>query len=315
MLSPDGQWIAYLSLPTGVASTTIDEQYLREAPYNIWIMNTETRESHRVAGDDNNTTIERGIPVWSPDSKQLMWVEKQRRQLHAQVIIYDRTTQLTQTLIDQFDPITSGERQYLPTLKWSPNGISYLRDTNDGHSILVVYRTLSGAVPPKTLTLSTQSNTAIIDHIWVKHGDNNQIAVVDLQGNWLVIDPTIMRQEPLTDLPTLVLRNDEDALSLTPYFIDEQGGRNFSWQITVDGIRSDLSHSSDTLSLDGLPAIASDGSSVAWTGYSALGETSLYNFVTRSNTVTTILSGSRVVGAPVPITVVGAPTHWIIRTN
>lgn len=311
VVSPDGQWIAYLSLPEAITSANIDEQFLRETPHNIWIMNTRTRDFARVAGDNNNTSIERGIPVWSPDSTQLMWVEKQRNNLTAQVVIYDRVNQSRRVLIEQFNPSISGGQQFLPALRWSSDGISYMRSTDDGQSILFVYRTLSGAVPPETITLSTQSSTAIIDHIWVNNGSNEQIVVVDLQGNWSVIDPTVMQQSSLNNPPSLVLRNNPGALALTPYVRTGQGGRSFSWRVTVGGTQRDLNYSSDTLSLESLPAIAADGRSVAWTSYPALGETALYHYFLDTSTISNIRSGSNILGAPAPSSVIGAPTQWV----
>ncbi|WP_189071048.1 PD40 domain-containing protein [Deinococcus radiotolerans] len=73
VVSPDGQWVLYLSLPQWV----VGGGYL---PTNVWVMNLRTRVAHRLADQPAPSTPEgpyicRDLLVWSSDSRSAAWVE------------------------------------------------------------------------------------------------------------------------------------------------------------------------------------------------------------------------------------------------
>lgn len=84
-LSPNGQYVAYGSFPdwlverdlAGVEPINIDTH----PPTNIWVMEVATRTFTRIATQDTPPindffgAIRRTQPIWSPDSRQLAWLE------------------------------------------------------------------------------------------------------------------------------------------------------------------------------------------------------------------------------------------------
>jgi hypothetical protein len=85
IVSPDGHYIAYGSLPELLvqldATGGYPINYDQHPPTNIWIMDTATRESTRIADQPEQIAGEearfsrRSDPVWSPDSTQIAWIE------------------------------------------------------------------------------------------------------------------------------------------------------------------------------------------------------------------------------------------------
>ena len=85
IVSPDGRYIAYGSLPKLLVELDATGEYPinydQHPPTNIWIMDTTTRESTRIADQPEQIAGEaprfshRSDPVWSPDSTQIAWIE------------------------------------------------------------------------------------------------------------------------------------------------------------------------------------------------------------------------------------------------
>ena len=82
VLSPDGQYIAYLSAPRSVVSDILaNGARSGPPPANVWVIKVATGETVQVADQpatanfDAGGYINRPTPAWSPDSKQLAWLE------------------------------------------------------------------------------------------------------------------------------------------------------------------------------------------------------------------------------------------------
>lgn len=84
VLSPDGQYLAYGSLPELLidldASGAFPINYDQHPPTNIWLMDIAARNFERIADQpaqtgDSPHLIRRTTPVWSPDSTKLAWLE------------------------------------------------------------------------------------------------------------------------------------------------------------------------------------------------------------------------------------------------
>ncbi len=111
--SPDGKWIAYLSDRTG-------EQELYLMPQDG--MGKEVR----VTSDG---TMFRLQPVWSPDSKKLLYADKSLR------LFYVDTDEKKPVLIDQ------GKYSDLTDYSWSPDSqwVSYAKAAGNGYNVLYLY--------------------------------------------------------------------------------------------------------------------------------------------------------------------------------
>jgi hypothetical protein len=86
VISPDGRYIAYGSLPELLveldAAGSYPINYDQHPPTNIWIMEIATHEFTRIAeqpqqveGEEFPRFNRRSNPVWSPDSQRLAWLE------------------------------------------------------------------------------------------------------------------------------------------------------------------------------------------------------------------------------------------------
>lgn len=83
ILSPDGRYVAYLSVSTFYLDlmNAGDDLALSGTPkMNVWIWDLTTGEFTRIANqpadaDSADDGIHRSRPVWSPDSTKLAWVE------------------------------------------------------------------------------------------------------------------------------------------------------------------------------------------------------------------------------------------------
>ena len=82
VLSPDGDYVAFLSTPTAVVND-IAANGARSGvtPANVWIMHTFYGYAVRVADQPTGASYDKGgfimrpTPAWSPDSKHLAWLE------------------------------------------------------------------------------------------------------------------------------------------------------------------------------------------------------------------------------------------------
>lgn len=73
VVSPDGQWVVYLSTPEWV----VGGGYL---PTNVWLMNLRTRVARRLAdqpvyASQDGPFVCRDLLVWSGDSQRVAWLE------------------------------------------------------------------------------------------------------------------------------------------------------------------------------------------------------------------------------------------------
>jgi hypothetical protein len=89
ILSPDGRYIAYGSLPERLVELDAAGEYMIDywmhPPTNIWVMEIATREFTRIAeqpaqpevidGELRYSFSKRSNPVWSPDARKIAWLE------------------------------------------------------------------------------------------------------------------------------------------------------------------------------------------------------------------------------------------------
>jgi tricorn protease len=111
--SPDGKWIAYISDRTGE-----DEVYLKAQD--------GAGPEVRVTSDG---TMFRFNPMWSPDSKKLMFADKAVR------LFYVDINEKKPVLIDQ------GKVQDITDYSWSPDSqwIAYAKGVDNGNSVIDLY--------------------------------------------------------------------------------------------------------------------------------------------------------------------------------
>lgn len=68
--SPDGKWVAYLSVPEFALKYAQNDTFT-----NVWLMNLKTKKSTRIGGDATKDFARRGALLWSADNKAVAWVK------------------------------------------------------------------------------------------------------------------------------------------------------------------------------------------------------------------------------------------------
>jgi hypothetical protein len=324
ILSPDGTQIAYLSMPTAVVETGPAGEYLISTPQNMWIMDTGSRAFQRVAGRDDNTTVMRGVPVWSPDSTRLLWTEftLSSNASAGRVMVYDRLTDQVSEIISDLPLGFQDAGIFLPTFRWSPAGASRLlftyNNVGDGLSILEIYRPDQPQAAPASLVLGDvdDPDSLAIGHVWVDAGGGDwRVAVLTVGGTWSLIDPARLNRTPLTTPPSLVLADNPSALALQPNLIPLASGWEIQWQAlrpdgsVAAGIRT------TSLSPDGVPAIAPDGESFAWYDSLTNPDLTLYWQRADGSAPQVVAVDDARTGFSFPVNVTGGPTRWILTGN
>jgi hypothetical protein len=105
-LSPDGRMVAYQSVPEAIVNQLGADGYFFDydvdAPSNIWLMNVATLDAVRIAEPQPGSSAIgagdlRSKPVWSPDSRQIAWLEFEpvTDRLAGQLVVYNVETQAT----------------------------------------------------------------------------------------------------------------------------------------------------------------------------------------------------------------------------
>lgn len=81
-VSPDGEWLAYLSMSQAAVSAMTQGQAINVYTIaNIWLLNPFTEEAIQITEQPQNATIKSGdlinrySPVWSPDGTSIAWIE------------------------------------------------------------------------------------------------------------------------------------------------------------------------------------------------------------------------------------------------
>jgi Tol biopolymer transport system component len=71
VLSPDGERIAYRSVPASITSLSDPGERLYEGSYNVWVITSDYSQAWQLTSSEE----QRGVPVWSPDSQKVAFNE------------------------------------------------------------------------------------------------------------------------------------------------------------------------------------------------------------------------------------------------
>ncbi len=319
ILSPDGTTIAYLS----TSAAFVDQhkagtatQTGGSAPANIWIMDVATQAFTLIADQTgaSATGILRSLPNWSPDSRQLLWLEIDpglQALEAARLKLRDFDTGATTTLASNVDLGFQGSNIRMPSLRWGAGGIARLHFDYPGDGAnpflhIQFYDASSGALTQFDLGLNESRDNSVRDFLWVEHLGRSLMAL-QIQDYWELIDPQTGARSRLSEPPRMQTRNAAGGLQLIPRSVATAGGDwRIHWHATRGGGALDTGYRSARVNRNNRPAIAPDGERIAWPDAQGIdswqigGGRQLFE-----------ASSSWAFPIPQPFGVVWAPTKWV----
>jgi hypothetical protein len=150
VLSPDRQHIAYRSVPSSITSLPDPGPRLGEHNYNIWVIATDGTQARQLTSSE----LWRGVPVWSPDSQRVAFVEG------------------SEGLLVEIQVDTQERRENVRGASWpryrpDGNGIAYI--TMEGGLVwLDNTGTVHSVIPAETLP----ENIRVLDFDWLPDSEH-----------------------------------------------------------------------------------------------------------------------------------------------
>ena len=323
ILSPDGTKLAYLS-----ASEAFVEQWLAGSapqsggtpPADIWVMDLAA-ETYALVADQSGASEAgylRSLPVWSPNSQQLAWIE-----IDPQVQATNAATLQVQeigtgnrfALASPLDLGTQGNNIRLPSLRWGPGGIARLLFTTlhegeDPVLFIQFFNVETGALTQYDLGLNPSRDNTVRDFIWVNHLGNSQLAL-QIQDYWEVLNPHDGSRARLLDPPRLKNRAISGAMHLIPASVaNNSGDWDIHWYATSGANLFNTGYDSPRINRNYLPAISPDGTTMAWHNGDHISSWNI-GLAEGNRAQLSDASHRRSFPIPEPVSVVWAPTEWV----
>lgn len=326
ILSPDGGKIAYLSttadfvrqFKAGAATRTGGA-----APANVWVMDVAT-EAFTLVADQSGasaTGILRSLPNWSPDSRQLVWLQLDpglQALDAAQLRLHNLDSGQALTLVSNVDLGYQGSNIRMPSLRWGAGGIARLHfdfPSGGGNPYLHIqfYDAHNGALTQYDLGLNASRDNAVRDFIWVDHLGRSLMAL-QIKDYWDLIDPPTGERSRLADPPRLQTQDQAGAYQLTPRSVaDGQGDWRIHWGATDDNVDIDSDYFSYRVNRNNRPALSPDGMRMAWQDADRV---NIWDIASASGSRPLFEAGSSwAFPIPQPFGLVWAPTKWATTGN
>jgi len=230
-VSPDGKWLAYLSMSQAAVSAMIQGQAMNVYTLaNIWLLNPYTEEAIRIAEQPQNATyangnlIGRGSPVWSPDGASVAWIEDDV--LGERVAIYTLSSKSTTTFPLNLPPgCCEGASS---ELFFGRSGIAITNQEGTPtttNEVIYVFNTLG-----QQLAKITSGGNFSIRVGWLADGNNEYLGGYDMNGVLTGVDP-LGNPQLVTpqSYPEMYNPNAPDGLSAYPVKYPSQ------WALTRHG--------------------------------------------------------------------------------
>lgn len=277
ILSPDGSKIAFLSLSSDFVAqfeAGATERAGGAAPANIWIMDAAS-ETFTLIADQSGASaagILRSLPNWSPDSRQLAWLQLDAGAQtldEAALLLYDLDSGAPSTLVANVDLGFQASDIRMPSLRWGDGGIAWLHFdfANGGRNPFLHIQFLdptSGEMKQYDLGLNETRDNSVRDFMWVKHLGRSLMAL-QIQNYWDAIDPQDGSRSRLSAPPRLQNRNSAGGLQLIPHAVEgARGGWVIHWHASSGVNTFDTGYRSARVNRNVRPALSGDGMAMAW---------------------------------------------------
>lgn len=322
ILSPDGSKIAYLSTAANFVAqfeAGAAPQTGGTAPSDIWIMDIAT-ESSRLIADQSGASaagILRSLPNWSPDSRQIAWLQLDpglQSLEAAQLKLHNISTASSSTLAAAVDLGFQGDNIRLPSLRWGDGGIARLHfdyPSEGANPFLIIqfFDPASGAMTQYDLGLNASRDNTVRDFIWVNHLGRSLMAL-QIKNYWDLIDPRDGTRHRLSDPPRLQNRQRAGGMQLIPLSVaDDSGNWLIHWQATDGASNYDTGYKSYRVNRNNRPGLSSDGARLAWQNADRV---SAWQFGQGDSGSPLVEASSRwAFPIPQPFGLVWAPTEWV----
>ena len=274
ILSPDGSLIAYLSTTDDFVSrwtAGTASQTSGTAPANIWVMETATEQFTLIADQSAASAagILRSLPVWSPDSRRLAWlqIDPNLQALTAATLqIHNLDTGITSTLVAGIDLGVQDSNIRMPSLRWGDGGIARLLFTYPEGGLtpflyIEFYDATTGTLSRYNLNLNESLDNSVRDLEWVEHLGRSLLAL-QIQDYWELIDPLDGARARLADPPRLKNRFLSGGIELIPASVaSASGGWDLHWYAALGGQLYNTGYKSARVNRNYRPGLSPDGSS------------------------------------------------------
>jgi hypothetical protein len=189
-VSPDGKWLAYLSMSQAAVSAMTQGQAMNVYTFaNIWLLKPYTEEAIRIADQPQNATfasgnlISRGGPVWSPEGTSVAWIEGD---VHGErVAIYTLSSKKTFTFPLNLPPGCCEGAS--PALYFGRSGIAITNQEGTPittNEVIYVFNTLG----QQLAKIASSGNFSIRAMGWITDGNNEYLGGHDMNGVLTVVD-------------------------------------------------------------------------------------------------------------------------------
>lgn len=323
VLSPNGRKLAYLTTSeaflTGWEAGTA-AQTGGTPPANIWVMDLAT-ETFTLIADQNGASAAgylRSLPVWSPDSRRLAWMEldPQVQAIDAAVLqVHDIETGLRTTLSSSLDLGIQDNNIQMPSLRWGDGGIARLlsRAVHPGEEPDLFVQFINGDTGELTqfdLGLSASHNNTVRDFIWVNHLGASQLAL-QIQDYWEILNPVDGSRSRLLDPPRLKNRGISGAIQVIPASVaNSLDDWDIHWYATSGANLYNTGYDSPRVNRNYLPAISPDGTRMAWHNGDHISSWNI-SLAEGNRALASDASHRQTFPIPEPVSVVWAPTEWV----
>jgi hypothetical protein len=197
-VSPDGKWLAYLSMSQAAVSAMVQEQAINVyAISNIWLYNLDTEEAIRIAEQPQNATfkngdlIYRGSPVWSPDGSSIAWIESDTH--GERLAIYTLSSKNTSSFPLNLPPgCCEGASK---ELYFGRSGIAITNyEGTPTHTEQVIYIFDTQGQP---LAKIVPGENFFLRYGWIIDSNGQEFLGGDMNGEFIVVDP-VSNAQPVT---------------------------------------------------------------------------------------------------------------------
>lgn len=323
VLSPDGRSIAFLeAAPAFVADfkAGVASQAAGTPPADIWILETASQNLVKIANQSRASSAGylRSIPAWSPDSRQLAWLQIDpivQSAEAASLQIYSRDTGATATLAGDVNLGYQESSIGVPGLRWGAGGIAhmffaFLYGNQSPFTFLEIFDPSSGARRQFNLELTPGAARPDIDFMWATHIGQN-VLLLRIADHWEVLNPLDGSRFRLIDAPQLRSRFVAGALVLIPTVVaNERGGWEIHWRAEQGGRLYETGYVSRDVDVSRMPALSGDGTQMAWhTGQRV--STWRPGSLTGARALASDAVAYNAFPIPGPVSLVWAPMEWV----